>query len=146
TFLRAKNPKIRIILTVSPVPLIATYEPRSVLASTICSKSILRAAADEMESAYPENIAYFPSYEIITGPHAGNFYYEADKREVTQAGVAHVMRLFMRHYTINDEKIDLTRVQEPQPTDMNFIKKQSAIICDEEVMDQSRKPYSEFNH
>ncbi|HQT38165.1 MAG TPA: GSCFA domain-containing protein [Acidocella sp.] len=144
--LRANNPNIRIILTVSPVPLVATYEPRSVLTSTICSKSILRAAADEIERAHPQNIAYFPSYEIITGPHAGNFYFEADRREVTEAGVAHVMRLFMRHYTTRDIKIDPLPSSQPQTTNMEIIKKQSAVICDEEVMDQARSALGELPH
>ncbi len=150
--LHARNPKTRIILTVSPVPLVATYEPRSVLTSTICSKSILRAAADEMERAYPEAVAYFPSYEIITGPHAGNLYFEADRREVTQAGVDHVMRLFMRHFTrwvVKDEVPSgslPTTPSPPSPTSssasrpvtMDDVKRQVAVICDEEVMDQAR--------
>lgn len=143
--LRARNPHIRIILTVSPVPLVATYEPRSVLTSTICSKSILRAAADEIERAYPDSIAYFPSYEVITGQHAGNFYYESDRREVTEAGVAHVMRLFMRHYTMRDSDSNaVAQPTMPPPTKaMERIKTQNAVICDEEVMDQAKLAMSE---
>ena len=38
-FIRGRNPRARVILTVSPVPLIATMEPRSVLASTTHSKA-----------------------------------------------------------------------------------------------------------
>ena len=34
TFIRKKNPRVKVILTVSPVPLNATYEPRHVLVST----------------------------------------------------------------------------------------------------------------
>lgn len=37
--LRAVNPEARVILRVSPVPLIATAEPRHILVSTIASKS-----------------------------------------------------------------------------------------------------------
>ena len=44
---RSVNPALRILLTVSPVPLIATFEHRHVLVSTTASKSILRVAADE---------------------------------------------------------------------------------------------------
>lgn len=39
---RQSNPNIRFLLTVSPVSLIATYEDRHVLTSTIYSKSALR--------------------------------------------------------------------------------------------------------
>ena len=68
-FIRARNPAARVLLTVSPVPLIATMEDRSVLASTTYSKAVLRVAAEEV-AGRDERVAYFPSYEVITGPHA----------------------------------------------------------------------------
>ncbi len=46
-FVRARNPGARFILTVSPVPLIATALDRSALVSTTYSKSVLRVAAEE---------------------------------------------------------------------------------------------------
>ena len=45
--LMREGKKFRLLLTVSPVPLTATAEPRHVLISTVASKSILRAVADE---------------------------------------------------------------------------------------------------
>lgn len=66
--LRSVNPKFRVLLTVSPVPLIATYEPRHVLVSTTYSKSVLRVAAQTVCDSIL-GVDYFPSYEII----AGNF-------------------------------------------------------------------------
>ena len=95
--LRQVNPNCRVILTVSPVPLRATYEPRHVLVSTCLSKSVLRAAADACVQARP-GVAYFPAYEIVTGPHAGSAYFEDDLRSVTELGVDHVMRVFFAHY------------------------------------------------
>jgi hypothetical protein len=97
TGLRLVNPGARVMLTVSPVPLIATYEDRHVLVSTIASKSILRAVADELVRRDP-GIAYFPSYEIITGPQSGGRFFAEDLREVTAEGVEFVMSLFRRHY------------------------------------------------
>ena len=68
--LHAINPKARIITSVSPVPIAATQVPRHVLVSNSASKSILRVAADEVSSAR-QNIAYFPSYDVVTfGPNA----------------------------------------------------------------------------
>jgi hypothetical protein len=90
------NPAARVILTVSPVPLVATGEDRHVLVSTTYSKSVLRVAADELARAYP-NVMYFPAYEVITGQHVGNQYYAADRREVDPRGVRRVMALFERH-------------------------------------------------
>jgi len=60
------NPRAKMILTVSPVPLIATYEDRHVLVSNTYSKSVLRVAAEEISKRNPM-CDYFPSYEIITG-------------------------------------------------------------------------------
>jgi hypothetical protein len=91
------NPRARMILTVSPVPLKATYEPRHVLVATTYSKSVLRVAAEEMRGRHPM-CEYFPSFEIITGAHARGAYFDDDLRTVRPAGVAHVMRVFLSHY------------------------------------------------
>ncbi|PHK95367.1 GSCFA domain-containing protein [Pseudoroseomonas rhizosphaerae] len=94
--LRAVNPAVRVILTVSPVPLIATYSARHVLPATIYSKSVLRVAAQEVADAMP-GILYFPSFEIITGPQSRGRYYGEDLRSVTPEGVRAVMEVFSRH-------------------------------------------------
>ena len=89
------NRRARLLLTVSPVALAATAEPRSVMVSSSASKSILRAAVDELVRALP--IAdYFPSYEIVTGPYARGRYWAEGAREVTEEGVAVVMEVFVR--------------------------------------------------
>jgi hypothetical protein len=45
--LQAVNPRAQVLLTVSPVPLLATYEPRHVLQATVYSKSVLRVVAEQ---------------------------------------------------------------------------------------------------
>jgi hypothetical protein len=92
----ALNPGCRWLLTVSPVPLMATAEPRHVWTSTTLSKAVLRVAADEATRRHPQ-VHYFPSYEVITSPAAGGSYYADDLRSVTERGVQHVMRLFSQH-------------------------------------------------
>ncbi|MBR0680008.1 GSCFA domain-containing protein [Roseomonas eburnea] len=94
--LRDVNPRVRVMLTVSPVSLIATHEDRHVLVSTVASKAILRAVVEELCRRDPA-IAYFPSFEIITGPQARGRFFADDLREVTPEGVAQVMELFARH-------------------------------------------------
>lgn len=94
------NPGVRLMLTVSPVPLEATYEPRHVLVSTVASKAALRVVADEMARKHPERITYFPSYEMITGFPGGAFF-ESDLRTVRPDAIAHVMEVFKRHFTTN---------------------------------------------
>ncbi len=48
SIMRSINPSLRFLLTVSPVPLVATNAGRHVLVSTMASKSILRAVADSL--------------------------------------------------------------------------------------------------
>jgi hypothetical protein len=78
--LREMNPKVRILLTVSPVPLNATYELRNVWASTTYSKATLRAVAGDVATALPY-VDYFPSYEIVTCPQVQGRYFEDDLRD-----------------------------------------------------------------
>lgn len=91
------NPAIKIILTVSPVPLAATFEHRHVSVSSTASKAILRAAADAVVRTH-DNVDYFPSYEIFFTPGIGDGYFQVDGRHVANPGVAHAMRIFARHY------------------------------------------------
>jgi len=92
------NPKCGVILTVSPVPLIATYENRHVLQSNTISKSILRLACHHAERRFT-HVVYFPSFEIITNPASQSQFFEDDFRSVTTQGVDQVMRTFFARYT-----------------------------------------------
>lgn len=131
--LRKVNWAAKIVLTVSPVPLVATYEKRHVLASTTYSKSVLRAAASEVASCF-DDVAYFPSYEVITGAFNRGRYFEADLRSVTKEGVDHVMRLFLRHYAeTNAEQTSTPR--EIKSVLADEIKAASELVCEEIYLD-----------
>jgi hypothetical protein len=135
TKIRRINPALRILLTVSPVPLIATYEPRHVWVSTTFSKSALRVAADAAERFFDE-VIYFPSYEIITSPAAGGRYYADDLRQVTETGVKHVMRVFGSHFFRLDE-LAAPAEQLPEHHLEAALRSDSGIICDEEVIEEA---------
>lgn len=101
---RVVNQGLKFILTVSPVPLVATYTGNDVLVASSYSKSVLRAAVGEVEAKY-DYVAYFPSYEIISHPASFGQYLASDLREVTERGVAHVMGCFMScYYGIDSHK------------------------------------------
>ena len=90
--IRRINPRIRFVLTVSPVPIIATFEQRHVIVSSACTKAILRVVADRVSRAR-RNVLYFPSYEmIVTHPKAR--YFEKNDRAIKPEGVAAVMKVF----------------------------------------------------
>lgn len=61
----AVNPGIRLIVTVSPVPLGATFTGEDIVAANSYSKSTLRAVAGDFTAAR-STADYFPSYEAVT--------------------------------------------------------------------------------
>jgi hypothetical protein len=128
---KQRNPRLRVILTVSPVPLAATFEDRSVLVSTTYSKAALRVVAEAMIRRF-DWVDYFPSYEIIAGSPTGGLYYGPDDREVNTLGVAHVMRLFQRHYIDGDGALSTSAAYTADGAT------EGAVICDESLIDVSR--------
>lgn len=133
--LRRVNPSAKVLLTVSPVPLVATAEPRHVIVSTVYSKSVLRVACEQV-CARREMVQYFPSYEVIAGSFSRGAYFGPDAREVTEQGVSHVMRLFFRHMT-NAEIAPVAAAPMATAGD-NHVEKMSkavAVICEEELLD-----------
>ncbi len=94
------NPDLRILLTVSPVPLTATASGRHILTATTQSKAILRAAASEIIQSDLE-CDYFPSYELVTAPKSdGSNWFEPNLRSVSAEGVARVMKVFLRAHNL----------------------------------------------
>ena len=129
------NSRARIILTVSPVSLAATFEDRHVVVSTIASKSILRAAVDEVERRHP-TVTYFPSYEMISGPQARGLFFEDDRREVTAAGVSYVMQRFHQHFLQpSAERVVMPSSPKQSVLDAETMERMdelSRVICDEQ--------------
>lgn len=139
--LKEVNNNIKVLLTVSPVPLIATYENRNVLTSTTYSKSVLRVVAEMMILEF-DWVDYFPSYEIITGNYAGGLYYKDDMREVNNLGVAHAMRCFVDNYVEGKTRpAERSSASALASTDLST---QSSEVCDESVIDAVKHGTLEF--
>jgi len=133
-FLRNINPSARVILTVSPVPLVATADRQHVLTATTYSKSVLRVAAEEV-SRQREQVAYFPSYEIITGGYSRGRYFAQDLRSVTEEGVTHVMRTFLRHFAgVDAASMPAQRKQPAVDAHVASMEQLIQVHCDEEVL------------
>ncbi|MEF3367756.1 GSCFA domain-containing protein [Methylocystis sp. 9N] len=136
--LLAINARVKVILTVSPVPLVATFENRHVLVSTTSSKASLRVAAEEVCKYRPEQVAYFPSYEIIMagGYRPPNF--ADDLRSVTEEGVRRVMTVFRRHFLTEAEAGRTPESPigaiELGAEDVSRMKAVANVICDEEAI------------
>lgn len=66
--IRSHRPEARIIFTVSPIPLKATFRDVSCMTANAVSKSTLRSAFDEFyreRRPQDDKLFYFPSYEIV---------------------------------------------------------------------------------
>ena len=142
TALRNVNPNCRVLLTVSPVALVATYEDEHVLAATVYSKSALRVVAEMATCRLFPLVGYFPSYEMITGPHARSVFFEDDLREVRPEGVAYVMSIFARHYLGSGASAAASSAPVASPTKLllnqeEAMREVQAVICDEEAIEQS---------
>lgn len=132
--LRAVNPDVRVILTVSPVPLIATFEDRHVVVSTAYSKAALRVTAEEVSNG-KEWVTYFPSYEIVTAHYSEGFF-EDDQRSVRPEGVARVMATFKKHFLGETSSMPQGQITKRKVTDdakQRFTAIEQ-IVCDEEAI------------
>jgi len=99
----ACNPRIQFVLTVSPVPLIATMTDSHVLQASVYSKSVLRVVAGELAQSRP-NVHYFASYELITATRNTHAFIEDDGRSISTDGVSHAMNSFFAHFSGDIEK------------------------------------------
>ena len=90
------HPDVRIVVTVSPVPLMNTFSTMDIVVANTWAKSLLRTVAQEWATAH-SNVDYFPSYEIVQSSDRAAIW-ETDLRHVTGAGAQHVMELFLRNY------------------------------------------------
>jgi len=90
------HPDVRIVVTVSPVPLMNTFSTMDIVVANSWAKALLRAVAQEWAAAH-QNVDYFPSYEIVQNSDR-EAVWEADLRHVTGAAVQHIMDLFVREY------------------------------------------------
>lgn len=93
--IRANNPDCQIVVTVSPVPLSATFSHRDVSIANMMSKSTLRTCAESWIGIHPE-IQYFPSYEmaVMSDP---SIVYQDDGIHIQDSFVKEIMAHFMRN-------------------------------------------------
>ena len=88
------RPDAKVIFTVSPIPLGATFRPVSSMTANSVSKAILRAALDEVlrDLDADANVHYWPSFEIVNDVFAD--VWTMDRRHVSPAVLDFVMTLF----------------------------------------------------
>ena len=125
----------RILLTVSPVPLTATASGNHVLASSIYSKAVLRAAAGKI-SAGKKRIDYFPSYEIATNPKLRSASFGDNLRSIKEEAVDMIMNHFFSEHsnvTIQPPKT-ITPLKEGSAAKTSEMNREK-IQCEESLLD-----------
>jgi hypothetical protein len=137
--IKSINKDMRFILTVSPVPLTATYTKHHVLVATAYSKSVLRAVAGQLANERAD-LDYFPSFELISSfPFRGQFF-KKNLRTVEDEGVAFVMEKFRQCLSIRNETGPI-EVKMPEPKIANLSEIQIEVdpnldeLCDDILLE-----------
>lgn len=96
TLINGHNPRAKIIFTLSPVPLNATFRPVSCITANSVSKAILRVSVDEVMRVEMPGVYYWPAYEIVKDffPDA----YREDNRHPKDEVIQFILEQFSKHY------------------------------------------------
>ena len=136
--IRILNPEIKILLTVSPVPLTATATGHHVLLATQYSKSVLRAVAGDL-SEMAKDIDYFPSYEIIAAPPTRAQFFAPNMRSVAPEGVALVMEHFFRGMRFSKSQLPKDEAEARRRAGVAAEAAAEELACEEILLDQGAK-------
>ena len=85
----------KVVLSVSPVPLSASFSGQDVVVANSYSKAVLRVCAQRLAATMPD-VDYFPSYEIVMSGGLGNFI--EDNVHVSDDLVAEIVRSMLERY------------------------------------------------
>lgn len=122
---RSHRPGIKLIISVSPIPLNKTFSTtQHVVTANSLSKATLRVASDIFVRNHPNDVFYFPSYETIT--YGMQHPWEKDMRHVSSEAVQKVMRLFAAMFIADQTEFEYLSHKEPShpsPTVMQLAKR-----------------------
>ncbi|MEL6573304.1 MAG: GSCFA domain-containing protein [Pseudomonadota bacterium] len=101
--IRKHRPDAKIIITLSPIPLIATFRDESCITANSVSKSILRVAIDDvMCSRKAEGyLHYWPSYELVMDVFRAPF--QGDRRHIDPLILDFIMTQFEHVWCVNED-------------------------------------------
>ena len=102
SFLR-ENPLQKIILSVSPV-----RHTRDGIPENATSKAILRVAADTLAKKFPDQVSYFPAYEIMIDELRDYRFYQSDMIHPTEQAVEYIYKRFKQAH-FEDDLLDIAK-------------------------------------
>ena len=98
---------MKMLLTVSPVPLLSTFRDMDVLVANTYSKSVQRAAIDAFLKEAP-GVDYFPSYEFVMLSNPAVAWSRGDYRHVNPDLVARIMSNVVTRYVGDTPDAEMT--------------------------------------
>lgn len=97
--IRLINADVKIILTLSPIPLLVSFERDSAVLADCVSKSTLRVAIHEVMKRNIHDVYYWPSFEVVRWvyPHIGQAYGNDDgvSRHVSSKVISSIINAFL---------------------------------------------------
>lgn len=125
------NSELRVVYTVSPVPLTATASDSHVLLATTYSKSVIRAALGQY-CTHSKHASYFPSYELISHHTETDWRFDINLRSISESGVRYVMG----HAFAENEMLPNARVNSEA---LQKTSNEQEAICEEEFLENYSK-------
>lgn len=120
------NLKSKIVFMVSPVPLKHSLHDEHIYISNNRSKTTLLGAIYEVMDSKPENIYYFPAYEIVQKDNKKS-YWQEDKRHITAECVVDVCKHFVNSF-FSDK--DLINKNKGKIFEVREVNKEGKVIKD----------------
>ncbi|MBM1222398.1 GSCFA domain-containing protein [Ponticoccus sp. SC2-23] len=108
---RHRTKPLKMLVTVSPVPLLSTFRDMDILVANAYSKSVQRAALDEF-LLDKQGVDYFPSYEFVTLSNPTIAWSRNDFRHVSSDVVKRIMSNVITRYIGGDAAAPLTAENE----------------------------------
>ncbi len=108
--IRKHNKLAKFLITVSPVPLRYTFTDDDILIANTFSKSVLRAACNQIVSENTD-IDYFPSFEAVSLSTRG--VWQRDRRHVSDTMVENIVNTVIAQYLLGERQVDMARYEYP---------------------------------
>lgn len=95
------RPEAKVLMTLSPIPLVATFRPVPCMSANAISKASLRLAIDRLmpEGSLDGRAFYWPSYEIVMDGFLRKW--EPDRRHVKRPILDFIMTLFEKAWCVD---------------------------------------------
>ncbi|TAL61111.1 MAG: hypothetical protein EPN84_08550, partial [Legionella sp.] len=93
------NPNLQFLFTVSPVASHATFSDKDIISQSFANKCLLRVIIDEVIKSNPNQLFYFPSFEMVLCDNPSNFC--ADNRHVKFSRVDKIFSLLTKSTALN---------------------------------------------